>query len=118
MNKETEPRPVLSLEQVTHLARETLLRDGRHITALIAEGSQGGIVVEFQEFGATSGERQDQMTQTGFLLAQQEKFGLLKQAFFIAEGWLSVSEGGKPPVVPPAQNPNRKKVMTISGLQV
>ena len=118
MNKETEPQPVLSIEKVARLARETLLRDGRHVPTLIAEGSQSGAIIQFAEFGDTFEKRQQQMTQAGFVLARDNAVGLFQQAFLISEGWMSMSEGDKPPTMPPSQDPNRKEVLTISGLQV
>ncbi|SRR5258708_18262086 len=118
MNKETEPQPILSIEKVASLASETLLRDGKYIPTIIAEGSRSGAVIQFSEFGDTFEKRQQQMTQTGYFLARDAKFGLLKQAFLISEGWLSVSDGDTPPTLPPSQDPNRKEVLTISGLQV
>ncbi|MHB8749533.1 MAG: hypothetical protein ACYDBJ_10140, partial [Aggregatilineales bacterium] len=118
MSKETEPKHNLTIEQVASIATENVLRDGGHRPTLIAEGSRNDAKVEFDALGKTFEERQKQMIKAGFLLARNPQFGLLRQAFFISEGWMSMSPLDKPPTTPPAQDPNRKEVLIISGLTV
>ncbi|MHB8629911.1 MAG: hypothetical protein ACYDBJ_26630 [Aggregatilineales bacterium] len=118
MNHETDPRRGSTIEQIASAARETLLRTGRHIPTLIAEGSSKTAVVEFENFGKSSQDNQEQLMEIGFRLAQNSQFGLLKQAFFISEAWMSVSTLDKPPTLPPAQDPNRREILSVSGLAV
>jgi hypothetical protein len=44
--------------------------------------------------------------------------GILQQAFFISEGWLSVTEKGQPATIPPSQDPKHKEVLIVSELNV
>jgi hypothetical protein len=63
-------------------------------------------------------ERQRQMFQAGFALAQENALDVLRQVFHISEGWLSVGQPGKKPHYPPSQDPNRKEVLLVSRLNV
>src|SRR5579863_6504227 len=116
MSKEIEPRYSFTIEQVASITTENVLRDGGHRPTLMADGSLNQAVIEFRAFGQTSEERQQQMIKAGFHLAHNPQFGLLQQAFFISEGWMTISPLDKPPALSPAQDPNRKEVLIISGL--
>lgn len=118
MTGETEPHYKLSIEQIAGSAREQLLRDGEHPPTLIAEGSRQATITEFESLGSTFQEREHQMMQAGFLLARDADFGMLKQAFFISEAWMSEAPMDKPPTVSPSQDPNRKEILTVSDLTV
>jgi len=118
MKKEKDQEQPLSIQQIASLAKEVALRDGRHVPTLIAEGSRREVLIQFTKFGNTFEERQKQLTYTGYILAQDARLGLLRQAFFIGEGWMVGSEENKSPNVPPSQHPKRKEVLTVSGLTV
>ncbi|MHB8752533.1 MAG: hypothetical protein ACYDBJ_25485 [Aggregatilineales bacterium] len=116
MTKQTEPENSLHIEQVACAAREALLRDGRHPPTLIAVGSGKSAFIAFDTFGKSAPDNQQQLRQTGFRLAHDQQFGMLKQAFFISEAWMSQLPMDQQPTVRPSQSPNRQEILIIAGL--
>jgi hypothetical protein len=99
-------------------AKEVTLRDGSHVPMLIVEGSRGLAIGQMEEMPDTHAERSDLMRSLGRAAAVSGKVGRLKQVFFISEGWMSMAENGKPPNLRPSQDPNRKEVLIVSGLEL
>ncbi len=119
MRKERDDKPQAhTLEDVTAIAKEVLLRDGRHAPTLIAEGNRHTVLAQVSELGHTHEERTEQMFAVGVALAQTGVIGELKQAFFISEAWMSKGREGKTPHLPPSQDPNRKEVLIVSRFQL
>jgi acetolactate synthase regulatory subunit len=58
------------------------------------------------------------MYQLGFLLASFAIVGVLKQVFFISEGWMNMTQDGKQPEIRPSLDPQRTEVLLISQLNV
>ncbi len=119
MNHDREPqRGPLTIEQVAAIAKETILRDGYHIPMMLVDGSKNHVAIQITEVGDTFEERQRQMFQAGFALAQENVIGSLEQVFFVTEAWMSAGTQDKEPVYPPSQDPNRKEILFISCLNV
>ncbi len=119
MNHEEEPQPgPLTLEEVASLAKEMVLHDGYHVPTVIAEGNKGAVAMQITELGSTAEERQRQMFQAGFALAQTQAVGVLRQVFQVSEGWMSGGQPGERPHYPPSQDPNRKEILLVASLTV
>jgi hypothetical protein len=108
----------LTLEQVIDQAREVILRDGEHVPTLIADGSRQSVVIPVPEMGDTHDERRVQMFAAGFVLGHSRRLGVLRQVFFISEGWLSLAEGKSPPKMLPSEDPKRREVLFVSSLKL
>lgn len=117
MSTESGPKYNFTIEQMVSIAQENILRDGGHRPTLIVKGSRSGATIAVDELGDTLEEHQKRLARIGFFLAQDRKIGVLRQAFFVSEGWMSIADE-KPPATRPSQDPNRKEVLTISGLTV
>jgi hypothetical protein len=85
---------------------------------LIVEGSRGLAIGQMEEMPDTHHERSDFMRSLGRAAAVSGKVGRLKQVFFISEGWMSMAGPDKPPYMRPSQDPDRKEVLIISGLEL
>lgn len=119
MSKEHDPLPgQFTLEAVAEMAQATLRRTGAHRPTLIVEGYGQAGVVQVDHLAETPERRHWQMQRVGFELAKQEYGVIPQRVFFVTEGWLSVAEGGKTPHERPAQDPARKDVLIVSGLDV
>ena len=118
MSKQPENPSALTLDTVVRLAKELTLRAGGHAPTVIAEGSRDSIVVNIDEIAATYEQRIRQMTALGALLARRGDVGVLQQAFFIAEGWMSRGSTDTPPTLPPSQDPQRREVLIVSHLDI
>jgi len=117
--KEREPRrDELSLQEVIRLAQEVILREGAHLPTVIAEGSEQTVITQIAHLAGTHEERAQQLFIAGFMLAQSRLVGRLEQVFFIAEGWMSEAEEGRPPEHPPSRDPRRKEILFISSLKL
>lgn len=119
MNKEREPRRSrLTLQEVTRLAQEVILREGAHLPTVIAEGSEQTVIAHIAHLAGTHEERTQQLFTVGFMLAQSNLVGRLEQVFLVAEGWLSEAEEGRLPPYPPSRDPRRKEILFVSSLTV
>jgi hypothetical protein len=119
MSQEQAPRPSgLSLEAVAELAQETLLKDGAHLPTVIAEGSAQTVVTQLPDLGRSHDERFHKLFLAGVQIARQAPVGVLHQAFFICEAWMSVGKPGQLPAQPPSQDPQRKEVLVVAGLEM
>ncbi len=114
---EPQPTPVL-LEHVTRMARETLLCDRYHGPTLIVDGSRQVLVVQLVELASHHAGRAEQMFIAGTAVARDGQAGRLRRVYFVCEGWMSVADGGALPEMPPSEDPRRKEVLVIAGLEV
>lgn len=116
-DRESNPSP-FTLEEVTRVAREILLRDGKHIPTVIADGGMQPVGIQLLDIASTHEDRIQQMFSVGFMLAESGVVGELHQVFFIMEAWMSTGRSGKLPQQPPSQDPQRKEVLVIAILKV
>lgn len=116
MSKERPQPPVrLTFEEVTCQAHEITLKQGRHVTMVIAEGSEQTVIARIQELDSTFEGRRQQMFELGFALARKDLLGLLDQVFLICEAWMSLATD-KTTAIPPSKDPKRKEVLMVSHL--
>jgi hypothetical protein len=115
--KENTPES-FTLEDIARLAREVALRDGYHAPTLIVEGDGGPLLGQFPELPETHDGRCEMMQAAGYALAQEAALGELRRVFFISEAWMSTADRGGPPYTPPSQDPRRREVLIVSGLEV
>ena len=108
----------ISFEDVASKAKEVVLHDGKHVPILIVEGSKSLIVSQIQDMPETHGEKMELMRFFGQAAAKSGRVGRLEQVFFISEGWMSVVNEDKLPDLRPSQDPRRKEVLIVSGLEV
>ena len=119
MDKDREPQSHrITIEEIAAIAKENLLREGSHIPTVIAQGTGTTIAFQFTEFGKSAQDRRQQMYQVGILLAQEGDVGILRQAFFVGEGWMSKVEVGKGLAHAPSKNTQRKEILFISHCDV
>ena len=58
-----------------------------------------------------------QMFVTGQALSHEGTAGRLRSVYFITEAWLSQAQAGKLPAMRPSQDPQRKEVLIVNGLE-
>ena len=115
MNKEREAQPNrLTLEGVTHMAKETALAQGGHVPVFLAEGGGQAFAGKIDSLADTHEGRMEQLFGAGLMVAKTGVVTPLAQVFFISEGWLSMAEGEEPPQLPPSQDPKRIEVLLIA----
>jgi hypothetical protein len=88
------------------------------VPTLIVEGSGGSVVGQVTDLPDTHEGRVRWMFSAGFALAQSGQVGLLRQVFFISEGWMSTAGADGTIEMPPSQDPNRQEVLFVSSLKV
>jgi len=108
----------ISVDEIVSNAKEIMLRDGNHVPALIVEGEKKLIVTQIPNFPETHGERIALLRFLGQAAVKTGAIGQLQQVFIITEGWMSMRSQDKPSEMRPSQDPNRKEVLVISGLQI
>jgi hypothetical protein len=54
----------------------------------------------------------------GQAAAKSGRVGQLQQVFMVSEGWMSVASKEEPAKMTPSQDPDRKEVLIISGMQM
>jgi len=108
----------LNFEDIAQVAVETTLKDGLHVPLIIMDGSKDRIFGSVPEMPGTHGERLQFLHTIGQLAAESGKVGKLRQVFFISEAWMSMPQDGQVPTIRPANDPNRKEVLIISGLKI
>jgi hypothetical protein len=117
VRKEWKQRPApITLEQVTRLAQESLLRQGSHPPTLTVDGFKNPIVIQMERLAPTYEARLQQMYITGQALSHEGTAGKLRGVYFITEAWLSQARDGELPGMRPSQDPQRKEVLIVSGL--
>ncbi len=118
INHEEEPqRNPVTIEEIASLAKENLLRDGKHAPTVIVDGDKAVVTIRIKPV-RTSQECQRQLFQAGFALAKTKELNDLQQVFLISEGWMSVGGADKTPDYPPSQDPDRKEILLVSSLTV
>lgn len=124
MTQERENRGVdneverINFEDIARLVIESTLREGSHPPYVIIDGSKRIMHGGVPYLPETHDERMQFMYVAGQLAASREEVGKLRQVFMINEGWMSVpKENNELPTMLPSQDPNRKEVLIISGLE-
>jgi hypothetical protein len=118
MSTEYDRRPqAITLEAIAEVAIENTLRDGFHAPTLLVEGTRDRFVTTFEQMGKTHEERVMQFYKAGVSVAVSQIVGRVKQVFFVSEAWLSEHQSTSEPVLPPSQDPKRKEVLVVSGMQ-
>ncbi|HMN14201.1 MAG TPA: hypothetical protein PKD55_17945 [Bellilinea sp.] len=119
MRNEQEPRPApITFEQVSHFAQEALLRNGHHAPTLIIDGSARPVVVQIDGLAPTFEGRVQQMFVAGQAVARDGSAGRLRSVYFVSEAWLSQAQEGKLPDMSPSQDPQRKEVLIVDGVEI
>ena len=119
MTKEHDhPPSQLTLEDVARRAQEVLLAEGAHAPTLIIAGYGQVAVVQMDSLAETSEARFEHMERTGFTFAQQADRVIPERVFFITEAWLSLPDKGQTSVKRAAEDPARKEVLIVSGLDM
>ena len=114
---EPQPEPVL-LQHVARLAKETLLRDGYHVPTLVVDGTRLVLIVQILELAPHYAGRAEQMFIAGGALAREGYAGPLRRVYFVCEAWMSEAREGMLPERLPSEDPLRKEVLVISGMEV
>jgi len=119
-NKEGEPKPApLTLERITAMAKEMLLRNGAHIPTVLVEGVRNTAAIQIQDLEDTSAKRHIQLAEAGFMLAKTGQLGSLRQVFYVGEGWMGREmTKGTAPAIKPSEDPERKEVLLIFSIHV
>ena len=118
VRKEWKQRPApITFELVTRIAQESLLRTGSHPPTLLVDGSKNPIIIQMEVLAPTFEGRMQQMFVTGQALSHEGTAGRLRSVFFITEAWLSQAQEGKLPAMRPSQDPLRKEVLIVNGLE-
>ena len=114
-----ERRPTrFTLEEVIQLATQVALEHGGHVPTLIVEGKRASVVGQLEDVPATHAARRRWMFAAGMSLAQTDQLGALKRVFFVSEGWMSKAARDGTPGMLPSQDPNRREVLFVSGLNL
>ena len=108
----------ISLEEIVSNAKEIALRDGSHVPVLVVEGSQNLVVGQIPDLPGTHSERVELMRFLGQAAAKSGRLGQLQQVFMVSEGWMSMASKDKLAETIPSQDPDRKEVLIISGMQM
>lgn len=107
-----------SFEELTRIAREVTLSYGHHVPTLVVQGDKEPVVVQIPSLPPTHEQRLRMMFTAGSALAESGALTSLEEVFFISEGWMSVAAEDGLPEVPPSQDPQRREVLIVSGLEV
>jgi len=108
----------MDIKQVTKMAKAIMLEHGGHSPIVVVEGTDGGFSGLLEDFPDEHQGKVRDMASAGFFFGQRQRIGTLRQLFFIAEGWMSLAKEGKIPEIPPSQDPNRREVLLVTGLDV
>jgi len=107
-----------NFDEIIANAKELVFESGHHVPVVIMEGSKNLIVSSIQELPPTYCERMQLMRFMGQAAAKSGQVGSLEQVFMISEGWMSMARQDSPPKMRPAEDPNRKEVLIISGFDI
>ncbi|HCR70138.1 MAG TPA: hypothetical protein DIW23_01740 [Anaerolineae bacterium] len=111
-------KPNISFEEVVSQAKETILRMGNHVPALIVEGDKKLVYGEILDLPPTHGERMNLLRFLGQTSAKSAVIGKLNKAYMVTEGWMSTVGEDKPSNLRPSQDPEKKEVLIISGIEI
>jgi hypothetical protein len=121
MKLEQEPRgeiPMVSIETIAAFAETTTLENGGHVPTMIVFGETDYMMAPFLEMPDTHEARWQLMFWSGFALASSKQLGILKKVFFISEAWMSSGTEQQKPVLPPTEDPDRREVLIIAGIEM
>ena len=118
MPERRDRNQLLTLTEVATAAKNVALVSGGHHPTAIIEGEGGTLAIQIDPLAPTFEGRAQQFFLIGHAIAQTGEVGVLQQTFFISEGWMSSSQEGKPPTIPPSQDPQRQEVLIVSHLNV
>lgn len=111
-------KPNISFEEVISQAKETILRAGNHQPALIAVGDKKLVYGEIPDIPPTYGARVHLLRFLGQASAKSGVIGKLNKAYMVTEGWMSAVSEDKPSNIRPSQDPEKKEVLIISGIEI
>ena len=107
-----------SFEYLIQKAKEITLQDGNHVPVLIVEGSRGLAISQMRDVPDTHGERLDLMRSIGSGCGHERKARPTAPGLLHLRGLDERRNQGKPPDMRPSQDPNRKEVLIVSGLEL
>jgi|SRR5579859_2556571 len=113
-----QPNSILTLAEISQLAKEVTLEGGQCAPTLIVNGSEVVLMLNLLDIPDTHEGRARMMFSAGRDVARQSGIGNLRQVYFISEAWMSVAEKGKTLDRPPSQDPNRIEALVISGFNL
>jgi len=108
----------IGFEEIVSNAKDVILKDGKHVPILIVDGGQGLLIRQLNELPATHQERAELLRFVGMTTAMSGKLKSLNQVFMVSEGWMSLARKDGQPMIPPSQDPDRKEVLIVSGMQL
>src|SRR5687768_7435798 len=117
MSPEREQNSV-TIEEIISNAKEIMLRDGKHVPVLIVEADRKVAAGQIPDMPPTHGERVELMLFLGQAAGKSGRIDSLQQVFMVQEAWMSVATEDKPPQSRPSQDPNRKEVLVVSGIEI
>jgi len=106
------------LDEITNIAKETILNFGGHIPTIIVKGSNGSRIAQFESLPKAHEAKARLMFTAGIDTARSNQVGQLWQVIFISEAWLSIVENDKTIDKPPSQDPNRKEILIITSMEL
>ncbi|MEZ4667882.1 MAG: DUF2958 domain-containing protein [Anaerolineae bacterium] len=115
---ERQQREPLTMARITRIAREFLLKTGRHLPVVIIEGDRRTDMILVEDMPSTHEERAQEMARMGFTMAKRQDVGKLQQMVLVTEGWLSVATEDRPAQTPPSKDPERVEVLVINQIDV
>ena len=116
MRTSEQPQHHTNLDEVIANAKETLLRDGKHVTTLIVEGSKSLITGVIPDMPAQSGNRREYMSFIGQLAAKSGRIGKLRQIFLVSEGSVRPVGSGEEIEALQSSGSSRKEVLIIGSI--
>lgn len=108
----------INFEDITQLAVEAALKQGSHSPCMLIDGSKKMMYGGLPHLPDTHEKRMQFMYAAGQVAAISEEVGKLRQVFMISEAWMSTPKESELPKIIPSQDPNRKEVLIISGLDM
>jgi hypothetical protein len=114
---ERKQNPV-TIEEIISNAKEIMLRDSKHVPVLIIEADRKLVAGQIPDMPPTHGERLELMHFLGQAAGKSGRIDHLQQVFMVQEAWMSVATEDKPPESRPSQDPNRKELLVISGIEL
>lgn len=108
----------INFEDITQLAVEAALRQGSHSPCMLIDGSKRIMYGGLPHLPDTHEKRMQFMFAAGQVAAISEEVGQLRQVFMISEAWMSTPKENEFPKIIPSEDPNRKEVLIISGLDM
>jgi hypothetical protein len=109
---------MMTMNQISAIAKEVMLKDGYHAPTLIVEGTKEGGILSLKHFPDDPDEKHLAMQATGYNVGKKAELGELVRVFLISEAWVSMAKSGTLPSVRPSKDPNRREVLIISSLAV